>query len=165
MLLGPAKIFCLIYSISPWCATAYKPIMCNQIFRYDDVMLGIGHFFVKIASIFAFYQTRWTHHDRMGISLLDACVFDVLDTLVYESQLKKFKNGEFTGGTRPSQKVVMDKKRSRILEAAYRFGQDNVHFGAKEVGLISNLAIIIKESVYFPKLLNADTLSVELKTY
>ena len=31
-------------------------------------------------------------------------------------------------------------------EAADRFGQVIVHFGAKEVGLISNLAIITKET-------------------
>ena len=110
--------------------------MCCQISRYDDVMLGIHHFFVKIVSIFAFSQTGWAHRDKMGISLLDACMFDVRDILVYESQLEKFKNGEVTGGTGPSQKAAMDKKRGCILEAADRFGQDIVHFGAKEVGLI-----------------------------
>ena len=116
--------------------------MCNQISRHDDDMLGIDHFFVKIVWLFAFSQTGWAHRDRMGISLLDACMFDVRDTLVYESQLEKFKNGKFTSGTGPSQKAAMDKKKGRILEAADRFGQDIVHFGAKEVGLISNLAII-----------------------
>ena len=64
-------------------------------------------------------------------------MFDVQDTLVYESQLEKFKNGEFTGGIGPSQKAVMDKNRGRILEVADRFGQHIVHFGAKEVGLNS----------------------------
>ena len=116
--------------------------MCYQISHYDDMMLGIDNFFVKLVSFFAFSQTEWAHRDRMGISLLDACMFAVRDTLVYESQLEKFKNGEFTGGTGPSQKAAMDRKRGRILEAADRFGQDIVHFGAKEVGLISNLAII-----------------------
>ena len=71
-------------------------------------------------------------------------MFDVRDTLVYESQLEKFKNGKFTAGTGPNQKAAIDKKRGRILKAADRFGQGIVHFGAKEVGLILNLAIITK---------------------
>ena len=110
-------------------------------------MLGIHHFFVKIVSIFAFSQTGWAHRDRMGVSLLDACMFYVRDILVYESQLEKIKNGEVTGGTGPNQKAATDKKRGCILEAADRFGQDIVHFGAKKVGLISNLAIITKEAL------------------
>ena len=81
--------------------------------------------------------------DRMGISLLDACMFDVPDTSVYEIQFEKFKNGEFTGRTGPSQKAATEKKRGRVLEAADCFGQYIVHSGVKEVGLISNLAIII----------------------
>ena len=122
--------------------------MCNQISSYDDVMLRIDHFFVKIVSLFAFSQTGWAHRDKMSLSLLDACMFDVRDTLVYENQLEKFKNGEFTSGTGPSQKAAMDKKRGRILEAADRFGQGIVHFGAKEVGLVSNLAIITKGTFF-----------------
>ena len=66
--------------------------MCNHISRYDDVMSGIGHFFVKIVLLFAFSKTGWAHRDRMGISLLGACMYDVRDTLVYESQLEKFRN-------------------------------------------------------------------------
>ena len=73
--------------------------------------------------LFAFTETGWTHRDRMGISLLDASMFDVRDTLIYESQLKKFKSGALTDGTGPSQKATIDKKRDRILEAADRFGQ------------------------------------------
>ena len=112
-------------------------------------MLGIGHFFVKIVSLFTFSRTGWHHRDRMGISLLDACMFDVRDTLVYESQLEKFKSGKFTSGTGPRQKAATDKKRGRILETADCSGQDVVHSGAKEVGLISNLAIITKGAFIF----------------
>ena len=56
------------------------------------MILEIGHFFVKIVYFVAFSQTGWSHGDRIGIILLDACIFDVLDTLIYESQLEKFKN-------------------------------------------------------------------------
>ena len=94
-------------------------------------MLGIDHFFVKIVLLFPFSQTGWAHRDRMGISLLDACIFDVRDTLVYESQLEMFKNGEFTSGTGSCQKTAMDKKKGHILEAVDHFGQDIVNFGAK----------------------------------
>ena len=39
-----------------------------------------------------------------------------------------------------NQKAAMDKKRVCMLEAPDRFRQDIVHFGAKEVDLISSLA-------------------------
>lgn len=41
------------------------------------------------------------------------------------------------------------KERGRILEAVDRFGQDVVHFGDTEVGLISDLAIITKVTFIF----------------
>ena len=53
-----------------------------SVIPYDDVMLGIGYFFVKIVSLFAFSQTGRDHCDRMGISQLDVCMFDILDALV-----------------------------------------------------------------------------------
>ena len=84
----------------------------------------------------------------MGIFLLDVCMFDLRDTFIYESQLEKLKNGGFTGGTGPTQKAAMDKKKDHILEAADRFGENIVHFVAKVVGLISNLAIITKRIYY-----------------
>ena len=96
-------------------------------------MLGIGHLFVKIPPLFPFSQTGWAYRDRMGISLFDLCMFDVRDTLVYESHLEDFKDGEFIGETGPSQKAAMDEKRGLILEAAGRFRQDIFHFGAFQI--------------------------------
>ena len=52
----------------------------------------------------------------MGISLLDACMFDVRDTLIYESQLEKFKNGEFIGGTGKSEFRVRKVKKYGLLK-------------------------------------------------
>lgn len=46
----------------------------------------------------------------------------------------------------------MDKKRGRILEAADAFGQDIVHLGSKQVGLIANLAIITRRAFIFYRL-------------
>ena len=67
----------------------------------------------------------------MGISILDACMFDVPDTLVQERQWCQFKNGEFTGGTGPSQKAAIDKKRGHVLKAADLLGENIVRFVTK----------------------------------
>ena len=72
--------------------------------------------------VYGFEIAKGWHFDRMGISLLDACVFDVRDTLVCESQLEQFKNEKFTGGTGPSKKIAIEKIRGRILEVADCFG-------------------------------------------
>ena len=35
----------------------------------------------------------WKHRDRMGVSLLDACLFDIRDSLLLEFMLQQMQNG------------------------------------------------------------------------
>ena len=40
----------------------------------------------------------------MGVSLLDACTFDIRDNFIFENQMSKFKDGDYTGGAGPNQR-------------------------------------------------------------
>ena len=52
----------------------------------------------------------------MGVSLLDSCVFEIRDNLIFERQMSKFKDGDCTGGTGPSQMEAGEKKLKRKIE-------------------------------------------------
>ena len=45
----------------------------------------------------------------MGVSLLDACTFDIRGNLIFERQMSKFKDGDYTGGACPSQMEAGEK--------------------------------------------------------
>ena len=46
----------------------------------------------------------------MGVSLLDACTFDIRDNLIFERQMSKFKDGDYAGGVGVSQMETREKK-------------------------------------------------------
>lgn len=73
----------------------------------------------------------WIHRDRMGVSLLDSCLFDIRDNLVFESQLGKFEQGSYSGGCGPSQCEREKRSHERDLESANQFGKDIVEFGLR----------------------------------
>ena len=41
----------------------------------------------------------WIRKDLMGVSLLDACMFDIRDALILEDQLKQFEGRSYRGGS------------------------------------------------------------------
>ena len=46
--------------------------------------------------------------------------------------MSKFKDGDYTGGTGPSQMEAGEKQLKRKIEAAEQIGRDVVHFGLGE---------------------------------
>ena len=68
----------------------------------------------------------------MGVSLLDACTFNIYDNFIIERQMSKFKDGDYTGGAGPSQVEAGEKKLKRKIEATEQIGRDVVHFGLGE---------------------------------
>ena len=64
----------------------------------------------------------------MGVSLLDACTFDIRDNVVFERQMSKFKDDDYTGGAGPSQMEAGEKKLKQKIEAAEQIRRDAVHF-------------------------------------
>ena len=73
----------------------------------------------------------WVHRDRMGVSLLDACMFDVRDFLILEDQLKQFDGGSYSGGSDLNQKQRTERVKNSEKEAAIQFGRDLLNFGLK----------------------------------
>ena len=63
----------------------------------------------------------------MGVSLLDACTFDIRDNLVFERQMSKFKDDGYTGGAGPRQMEAGEKKLKQKIEAAEQIRRDAVH--------------------------------------
>ena len=68
----------------------------------------------------------------MGVSLLDACTFNIRDNLIFERQISKFKDSDYTGGVGPSQVEAGEKKLKREIEAAEQIGRDVIQFGLGE---------------------------------
>ena len=68
----------------------------------------------------------------MGVPLLDGCTFDIRDNLIFERQMSKFKDGDYTGGVGPSQMETGKKKLKRKIVAAEQIGRDVIHFGLGE---------------------------------
>ena len=68
----------------------------------------------------------------MGVSLLDSCVFEIRDNLIFERQMSKFKDGDYAGGAGLSQIEDEEKNLKLKIEAAEQIGRDVVHFGLGE---------------------------------
>ena len=68
----------------------------------------------------------------MGVSLLDACTFEIRDNLIFERQMSKFKDGDYAGGAGLSQIEDEEKNLKLKIEAAEQIGRDVVHFGLGE---------------------------------
>ena len=52
------------------------------------------------------------HRDTMGVSLLESSYYDIRDNLLFDVDVKSFKEGMPSTGSAPSQKLVMQRKNS-----------------------------------------------------
>ena len=68
----------------------------------------------------------------MGVSLLDSCMFEIRDNLIFERQMSMFKDGDCTGGTGPSQMEAGGKKAKARNRSRRVDGRNVVHFGLGE---------------------------------
>ena len=65
----------------------------------------------------------------MGVSLLDACFFDVRDRLLLESLLCGLGNGSFAVGYGPTQGVLNKVRSDKNVKLAEKIGQDILDYG------------------------------------
>lgn len=65
----------------------------------------------------------------MGISLLDACFFDVRDHLLLESLLCGLENGSFLVGNGTNQGIINKIRSDKNVKIAEKISQDIVDFG------------------------------------
>ena len=71
----------------------------------------------------------WKNRDRMGVSLLDACFFDVRDKLLFESLIDGMFNGSFVVGCGPSQGELSKIRGVKDVSIAEQMGKDILDFG------------------------------------
>ena len=67
----------------------------------------------------------------MNVSLLDAFMFDVRDTLILKDQLKQFEGGSYGGGSGSNQKERTERVKNREKEVAHQFWRNLLHFVLK----------------------------------
>ena len=58
------------------------------------------------------------HQDIMGVSLLESNYCDIRDNLLFDVDVKSFKEGMPSTGSGPSQKLAMQRKKSREIQYA-----------------------------------------------
>ena len=73
----------------------------------------------------------WVNRDRMGVSLLDAALFDIRDSLLFKKEMEQFVTGTNITGSGPNQMEKLNRKRMDEKEAAAQDGQDLLQFGLR----------------------------------
>ena len=62
--------------------------------------------------------------DKMSVTLLVSCMFDIRDSLLLEAEIQNFKEGSCMGGFGPNQEQIQKRKIERLLEAGEKFGKE-----------------------------------------
>lgn len=70
----------------------------------------------------------WKHRDRMGISLLECCYFDIRDSMVLAISLTDVESGRSDCGFGPSVSTREVQKSQRIVQLANQIGKDLLDF-------------------------------------
>ena len=71
----------------------------------------------------------WKHRDKMGVSLLDCCYFDVRDSILLAIKHDTVRDGWYDGGYSPNNKELTTRKWKREEERASQLGEDLLDFG------------------------------------
>ena len=71
----------------------------------------------------------WKHRERMGVGLVEVCLFDTRDSLLFESQIEDLATGSFPGGDGPCQGKRSSAKEEKDILLAEDIGRDLLHFG------------------------------------
>ena len=69
------------------------------------------------------------HRDTMGVSLLESSYYDIRDNLLFDVNVKSFKEGMPSTGSGPRQKLALQRKNSREIQHAKQLGKDRLKYG------------------------------------
>ena len=69
-------------------------------------------------------HASWKNRDRMGVALLESCMFDIRDSLLLEAEIQNFKEGSCMGCFGPNQEQLQKRKIETLLEAGEIFGEE-----------------------------------------
>ena len=73
-------------------------------------------------------HASWKHRDKMGVSLLECCCFDVRDSILLAINQENVGDGCYDGGYGPNNEELTTRKRKRQEEQARQLG-DLLDFG------------------------------------
>ena len=73
----------------------------------------------------------WVNGDRMGVTLLCSCQFDIRDGVLLESEFDSLEYGSYKGGCGPIQKKRSTSKERREMEASNQIDLDLIDFTFK----------------------------------
>ena len=71
----------------------------------------------------------WKHCDKMGVSLLECCYFDIQDSILLAINQDNVQDGCCDGGYGPNNEELMTRKQKREEEQASQLGEDLLDFG------------------------------------
>ena len=69
------------------------------------------------------------NRDTMGVSLLESSYYDIRDNLLFDVNVKSFKEGMPSIGSGPRQKLALQRKNSREIQHAKQLGKDRLKYG------------------------------------
>ena len=67
--------------------------------------------------------------DTISVSLLESSYYDIRDNLLFDVDVKSFKEGMPSTGSGPSQKLAMQRKNSCEIQYAKQLGKDILKYG------------------------------------
>ena len=79
----------------------------------------------------------WKHRERMGVGLVEACLFDTRDSLLFESQIEGLATGSFPGGDDPCQGKLSSAREEKDILLAEDIGRDLLDFGNRITSLFT----------------------------
>ena len=71
----------------------------------------------------------WKHRETMAFGLVEACLFDTRDSLLFESQIEGLATGSFPGGDGPCQGKRSSTREDKDILLAEDIGRDLLDFG------------------------------------
>ena len=69
------------------------------------------------------------HRDTIGVSFLESSYYDIRDNLLFDVDVKSFKEGMPSTGSAPSQELAMQRKNSREIQYAKQLGKNIFEYG------------------------------------
>ena len=69
-------------------------------------------------------HASWKNRDKMGVTLLESCIFYIRDSLLLEADIQNFIAGSCMNGFGPNQEQLQKRKIERLLEAGEKYGEE-----------------------------------------
>ena len=96
--------------------------------RKEKILLAFTRFEAPQSNLAEVLHAGWKHRDKMGVSLLECCNFDVRDSIPLTINQGNVRDGCYDGEYGPNNEELTTRKRKRQEEQARQLG-DLLDFG------------------------------------